>query len=108
MGGMRFVTSIHGGDAATGRMTSPPFMLDGDKLTLSIGGGTDATKLRVELVVDGKPVATQSVPEPGGDALKRVTIEIGAAKGKQGKLVLVDDSPAGHLDVDDVWLWRGP
>lgn len=107
-GGMRFATSIHGGDAASGRLTSPPFMLDGDKLTMALGGGTDATKLRVELWVvgDRSPVATASVPEPGGDALRRVTLEIGAAKGKQAKLVLVDDSPTGHLDADDVWIWR--
>ena len=109
-GGRRFATSIHGGDAATGRLTSPPFMLDGDKVTLALGGGTDATKLRVELWVvgDKSPLATAGVPEPGGDALVRVTLPIGAgARGKQGKLVLIDDSATGHLDADDVWLWRG-
>ncbi|MBL9019316.1 MAG: hypothetical protein JNL83_34330 [Myxococcales bacterium] len=108
-GGRRFATSIHGGDAAIGRLTSPPFMLDGERLTLSLGGGTDATKLRVELWVvgDKAPVATASVPEPGGDALRRVTLPIGDARGKQAKLVLVDDSTVGHLDADDVWIWRG-
>ena len=40
-------------------------------------------------------------------ALKRVTLPIGTgARGKQAKLVLVDDSTTGHLDVDDVWIWR--
>ena len=103
--GQRFATSMHGGDAATGRVTSPVFALDGAKLTLRIGGGTDATKLRVELWVDDALVKTASVAEPGGDALRVVTLELGTWRGKHGKLVFVDDSPLGHLDVDDVWLW---
>jgi len=43
---------MNGGDAATGRVTSPMFTLDGARLTLRLGGGTDATKLRAELWVD--------------------------------------------------------
>ncbi|MBA3396112.1 MAG: hypothetical protein H0T89_26015 [Deltaproteobacteria bacterium] len=104
--GARFATSMHDGDAATGRVTSPPFPLDGSRLTLRLGGGTDATKLRVELWVATEIVATTSVPEPGGDTLREVTLAIPVEhRGKPGKLVLVDDAPAGHLDVDDAWLW---
>ena len=40
--GARFATSMTTGDAAIGRMTSPMFMLDGVKLTLRLGGGTDS------------------------------------------------------------------
>ncbi|MBA3461667.1 MAG: hypothetical protein H0T46_17015 [Deltaproteobacteria bacterium] len=106
--GRRFATSMHDGDASTGRVTSPPFPLDGKKLTLLVGGGTDATKLRVELwtTEDNKLVATASVPEPGGDTLREVAIDVAPFKGKQGKLVLVDDSPTGHLDVDEIRLWK--
>jgi len=103
--GQRFATSMHGGDAATGRVTSPAFALDGAQLALKLGGGTDATKLRVELWVGTAIVATASPGLPGGDTLREVTLAIPAAhRGAQGKLVLVDDAPAGHLDVDDVWL----
>ena len=32
-------------------------------------------------------------------------IELNGLQGKQAKLVLVDDSSKGHLNIDDVWLW---
>ena len=97
---------MNGGDAATGRVTSPMFALDGARLTLRLGGGTDATKLRAELWVDDAIARTASVPRPGGDSLRSVTIELGALRGKLAKLVLVDDAAAAHLNIDDVWLWQ--
>jgi hypothetical protein len=103
--GQRFATSMHGGDAAMGRVVSPAFALDGTRLTLKLGGGSDETKLRAELWVDGQIARVASVPRPGGDALQTVSLDIADLAGKQAKLVLVDDSPTGHLDVDDVWLW---
>jgi fructan beta-fructosidase len=105
--GQRFATSMHDGDAATGRITSPAFTLEATKLTMHLGGGTNATKLRVELWVENAIVATTSVPEPGGDTLQDVTITVpGEHRGKQAMLVFVDDSPTGHLTVDDVWIWN--
>jgi hypothetical protein len=101
--GMRFATSMHGGDAATGRITSREVQLEG-ALTVALGGGADATKLRVELWVDDKIVGTASVPGTGGETLRRVSIDTASLRGRTGKLVFVDDSPTGHLDVDDVWL----
>ena len=110
VGGRRFATSMHGGDAAVGRVTSPTFILDGTRLTLQLGGSTDASKLRVELRLVGvaAPVAIASVPEPGGDTLRTVTVDTAAFVGKEAQLVMIDDSATGHLDVDDVWVWRAP
>jgi hypothetical protein len=104
--GLRFATSMNGGDGETGRLTSPTFTLDGSRLTLQLGGGTDASKLRVELRVDGEIVNTASVPSPGGDSLRPVAIELGNLRGKRAQLVLVDDTKAAHLNVDDIWLWE--
>jgi hypothetical protein len=105
--GQRYASSDLSGDVATGRLTSAEFPLDGASLTMMLGGGTDATKLRVELWVDNVIAKTASVPLPGGDTLQRVTLELGDdLRGKQAKLVLVDDSPTGHLEVDDIWLWQ--
>jgi hypothetical protein len=104
--GHRFATSTQGGEAGIGRVTSPPFALDGARLTIKLGGATDATKLRVELWVDNQIARTASVPSLGGDVLHDVSIDLAGVAGKTGKLVLVDDSPTGHLDVDDVWLWE--
>jgi hypothetical protein len=106
--GQRFATSMHGGDAATGRVTSPTFTLDGQRLTIKLGGGTDATKLRVELWVEGVIAQSSGSPSLGGDVLREVSWDVGALRGKQATLVFVDDAtaPDGHLDVDDVWLWE--
>ena len=105
--GQRFATSMHDGDASTGRVTSSPFPLDATKLSLRLGGGTDATKLRVELWVDNAIIATASVPEPGGETLHDVTLAVPAEqRGKQATLVFVDDSATAHLTIDDVWLWN--
>jgi len=103
--GHRFATSMHGGDAAFGRVTSPPFALDGTRLSVKLGGSTDVTKLRVELWVDKTIVRTAGAPTLGGDSLHEVSIDITQWRGQQATLVLVDDSAIGHLDVDDVWLW---
>jgi hypothetical protein len=106
--GARFATSMHGGNSATGRVTSPAFAITGPRITMALGGGTDATRLRVELWVDGKIARTASVPEPGGEELKLVTWNVAELAGEQATLVLVDDSMVGHLDVDDVWVWDAP
>lgn len=107
--GQRFANSMHGGDAATGRMTSPSFVLDGARMTLLVAGGTDDTKLRAELWVEDKIVRTAGVPPPGGESLQRTTWMIDDdIRGKRATIVLVDDSPKGHLVVDDIWLWANP
>jgi hypothetical protein len=107
--GQRFATSMHGGDAATGRVTSPSFALDGTKLSIHMGGGTDSTKLRVELWVEGALIEAQGAPSLGGDVLREVHWDIAAHRGKFATLVLVDDATTtvdGHLTVDDVWIWN--
>ena len=101
--GRKFATSMHGGDAATGRVTSPEFDLDGT-IAIKLGGGTDATKLRVELWVGAAIVATASVPGAGGETLRTVTLDAKEHRGARARLVFVDDSRAGHLDADDVWI----
>jgi hypothetical protein len=105
--GQRFATSAHDGDAGTGRLTTPPFLLDGAKLTVRLAGGTDETKLRVELWVDKTIIATAGVPEPGGETLHEIALAIPAdQKGKEATLVFVDDATTGHITVDDVWIWN--
>lgn len=112
--GLRFATSMHDGDRATGRLTTPEFQIDGARLTMRLGGGTD-DKLRVELWAKDpeldphgatRPVATASALLPGGDALREVTLDVSRLRGERARLVLVDDSESGHLVIDDVWLWR--
>lgn len=105
--GQRFADSMHGGDVATGRLTSPSFPLDGERLTLQVGGGTDATKLRIELWIEGQIVASSGAPSLGGDVLREVSWDVSKHRGKFASLVLVDDATTadGHIVIDDVWIW---
>jgi hypothetical protein len=76
---------------------------------MKLGGGTDTTKLRVELWIEGVLFEAHGVPLPGGEILRRITITIPADKqGKLAKLVFIDDSPTGHLTVDEVFAWPTP
>ncbi len=50
------------------------------------------------------PVATASALLPGGDTLREVTLDVSRFRGRHGRLVLIDDSELGHLDIDDVLL----
>ncbi len=104
--GHRFAASMTGGHKATGRVTSPPFTIAGTRLTMLLGGGLDATKLRVELVVADAIAGVAAVPTPGGDQLRPVTIDTTAVLGRKGVLRLIDDSETQHLLVDDVILVR--
>ncbi|MGE0400349.1 MAG: hypothetical protein AB7T06_26780 [Kofleriaceae bacterium] len=104
--GLRFANSAYDGDKSIGRAASPPFDLTGT-VTLKLGGGTDASKLRVELWDDRRIVAVASVPPPGGDTVVTVELDPGALPADattKGQIVLVDDSPTGHIVVDDVWI----
>jgi hypothetical protein len=112
--GARFATSRHGGARARGRVTSPEFRVTGARLTLRLGGGADAQRIRAELLAEDAStgpygattvVRTASVLLPGGDTLREVTLDVSNLRGKPARLVLVDDSETSHLVVDDVWLW---
>jgi arabinofuranosyltransferase len=93
------------GDVATGEITSAPFELLGDLLVLRVGGGRDAHRLRVELLVDGAVVhgatGAQSV------VLARHSWDITHFKGKQARLRVTDDSRDhfGHITVDEIRQW---
>lgn len=105
-GGKYYLSSMHGGDAATGTLTSPPFLVTGNRITIRISGGRDAELLRVELVVDGevKKIATGT----GSEAMKPVSWTVVPLIGKRAELRLVDEATGswGHLNVDEVWIWR--
>jgi hypothetical protein len=104
--GQRFATSKHGGDAATGRVSSPFFLIDGPRITMKLGGGTDATKLRVELWVDGQIARVQRA-----DTRRRDVADHAARRrrspGQASGLVSSTTTVMGsHLDIDDVWIWQ--
>ncbi len=103
-----FINTYHPSraNAATGTLTSPPFELVGDLLLFRLGGGKDAKKLRVELVVDGAVKFTTTGRR--GDQLSRRQWDITALRGKQAVLRIVDEATEqwGYLSLDEIVQWR--
>jgi hypothetical protein len=105
-GGRYYATSYHGGDEAVGTLASPAFQLAGSRITLRLSGGRNPRTLRAELWVDGQPekVATGNQSE----RMEEVMWNVAPHAGKSGQIVLVDEETAtwGHLNVDEIWIWK--
>jgi hypothetical protein len=105
-----FLNSFRPGltDAARGLMKLPAFVIQGDVISLLIGGGRDTKNLRVALVIDGQLVrqATGCVSETLGRRLWNVS----DYRGRTAHIEIVDDSAGGwgHLLVDEIVEWRAP
>ena len=93
-------------DAATGTLLTPEFTIQGDAITLRVGGGRSLEELPVELLVDGERrfAATGCGSEIMGRRLWPTT----ALAGKRARLRMVDQAPGawGHLVVDEVVQWK--
>lgn len=104
----RFVNSFQESEAnlATGTLLTPAFLLEGDAITLKVGGGRAPEALYVELLVDGvrRHTATGCDTEILGRRLWPTT----ELRGKRARLRMVDVSAEawGHLLVDEVVQWR--
>lgn len=104
--GASIVNSFHpgAGDAATGTLTSPAFLIDRPKLALRVGGGA-SFETRVELLVDGERVAGAFGDDT--EDLRRVVWDVRRFHGKTAQLRIVDDSAKGwgHILADQVESW---
>jgi non-lysosomal glucosylceramidase len=88
-------------DAATGKLTSRPFIIERRFITFLIGGGGHA-ETAVRLLVDGQ--AVQSVSGPNSSAMREAYFDVTALAGKAARLEVIDSVTAGwgHVSVDDV------
>jgi hypothetical protein len=103
-----FINTFHPswGTRATGVLRSAPFALSGDLLVFRLGGGKDAAKLRVELLVDDAVV--YSATGRNGDQLSRREWDISALRGKSAVLRVVDEATDGwgYLALDEIVQWQ--
>jgi hypothetical protein len=103
-----FVNSYHAtlGNTATGTLTSAPFELLGDQLVFRMAGGSDAQRLRAELLVDGAVVRTTTGRK--GDYMSRRAWDIAPFHGRLATFRLVDDSTEawGYLAIDELVQWK--
>jgi hypothetical protein len=106
--GQRLANSYdpRGGDGAKGRLISPPFVIDRPRMGLRVGGGT-RYGTRVELRVEGRVEKMATGIFQASESLVRVAWDVGYLRGKEARLVLVDedDGPWGHLLCDHVVLY---
>ncbi len=105
--GQGLVNSFHGGDAATGSLTSPPFTLERPYLVFRIGGGNHPGKTAINLRVDDQIVRTATGPndQPGGsETLAPHFWDITEFAGRTAVLEIVDDATGGwgHINIDHI------
>ncbi|MCB9561074.1 MAG: hypothetical protein H6709_15230 [Kofleriaceae bacterium] len=105
IGGRFCADSYHGGDAATGTLTSPAWTIQAPQLRLRLGGGGNQQTLRVELVVDGAAVRWVNAPTPSAERLRDVTIDTHDLVGKVARIRVIDAAIGGfgHLLIDEIW-----
>jgi len=99
-GGNALVCSGHGGDAATGTLTSPELKLTHAYLGFLVAGGNHPGKTAVQLLVDGK-IVREAVGK-NSLTLAEVVWDISEFKGKKGTIRIVDNEtgPWGIIAAD--------
>lgn len=105
--GKGLVNTFNGGDAPTGKLTSPEFKIERKFITFLIGGGGYEGLTCMNLVVDGKAVRSASGPntKPGGsEVLSPMAWDVAEFSGKTATLEIVDAAKDGwgHINVDHI------
>lgn len=100
--GKRFANSFHGGDAATGKLTSPEFKIERKYIQCIIGGGNSPNDTCINLIVDGKVV--RKAAGQWSETLVPVGWDVTELLGKNAILQIADNAKGGmgHVMVDQV------
>ena len=105
--GKGLVDSFVGGDKSTGTLTSPEFRIGHRFIGFLIGGGKDAGKTCMELLVDGKAVRNATGPndrDGGSEALAPASWDVSEFAGKTAVIRITDLATGGwgHINVDHI------
>jgi TolB-like protein len=90
------------GDGPQGTLLSEPFVIRHPGIQFLIGGGCDITKVRVELVVDGRVV--RSSTGACHESMHTDSWDVSRFIGNTARIRLIDHSSGGwgHINFDDV------
>ena len=103
-----FANSFHleVGDGATGMLVSPDFALDGDVITLRVGGGRAHREVSVALFVEGR--VTERTSGCATEMMGRRVWNVTEHRGKTARIEIVDHGRArgAHITVDEIVLWK--
>ena len=101
--GNRLANSFHGGDNATGTMTSPEFKIERNFINFLVGGARN-DDVYIELVINGKSeYLTRSIIE--NSALNWMSWNVKKFKGENAVIRIADNSAArrwGHILIDQI------
>jgi len=105
--GKGLVNSFNKGDDSTGSLTSPEFRIERKFISFLIGGGRNAEKLTLQLLVDGKVVRKATGPNEqagGSEALQQDAWDVAEFSGKSAILRIIDEAKGGwgHINVDHI------
>lgn len=94
------------GDRATGVVQSAPFAIDGEVMTIGVGGGMDMQHVNVSLVVEGE--AWVSATGCDSELVGRRVWSLQGLRGRTASIAIADSSQAdwGHIIVADVVQWQ--
>ncbi len=89
-------------DAATGKLTSPEFTIERNHIRFLIGGGADAAKLGLRLIVDDQPV--RSATGHNNNQLRPESFDVREFAGRKAHLEIVDEATStwGNIGVDNI------
>lgn len=95
-------------DKPTGTLTSDPFLVERDFISLLVGGGAHVGKTCVNLMIDGNVVA--SVTGKNQNAMTPVSIDVRKYMGKKAVIKIIDQETSGwgHIAVDAIKLTNSP
>jgi non-lysosomal glucosylceramidase len=100
--GKQLVNTFLKGDATQGRLTSPSFKIERRFIAFLIGGGSDAGRTCLNLLLDGRAVRTAA----GQDVERLVWSEwdVSEFEGRTARLEIVDQATEGwgHINVDQI------
>jgi quinoprotein glucose dehydrogenase len=101
-------SSTHGGDGATGSLTSPEFTIKEPYIRFLIAGGSEAGKTAAQLLVDGKVVREAT----GKRSLRceSAVWDVRDLKGRQATIRLLDEATGewGFIGVDHLFFTDYP
>lgn len=102
--GSGFAASGHGGEAATGSLTSPEFKIATSNIHFLVAGGKQPGKAAVQLLVDGKVVREAT----GQDSLefRMVSWDVNELRDKTARLKVIDEATGkwGLIAIDHVLM----
>ncbi len=100
--GAGLVNSFNGGDDTRGRLVSPVFTVSRRFVNFLVGGGSQAGRTEIQLVVDGKPARTAAGLNT--EALAWRHWDVSEFEGREARIVILDDASGGwgHINADQI------